>query len=178
MKPPCARWACLLPVVTAATLLSCSTTGRGLRPEGDIVQVRLSSGEVCTGELLLVRDSTVVLRGREARTLSFGEVRDVTVRGYQNHIWQPMVLLFEVAPAIVLGMVASGGYADAWGVAAIALIPAVVNSIAFATSTPAPPWVEGPLTPALADSLRKYARFPLGLEEDRLKRFLRGTTPE
>ena len=80
-----------------------------------------------------------------------------------NSSLQPIVLLFIAAAA-----------ADVESPAGIAIlfIPVLINYAIFAASTPAPPGAQDPFSAQKLAELRKYARYPQGLNQNQLNSFL------
>jgi len=98
-------------------------------------------------------------------------IQSIEIENYINYKWQGAILGFEVLPIALLFIAASSANAEAGGLA-ILLIPVFLNFVIFGASTPSPPGVEDPFQSEQLLELRKYARFPQGLNEDQLKPFL------
>ena len=100
-------------------------------------------------------------------------IASIEVSGFRNDNWWIGVVLFQVLPAIGLGVAASSAHADAAAVVGVALIPAVLTSVLYAASGLPTPEFRDPITAEALMELRKYARFAGTLTEAQTEELLR-----
>ena len=92
------------------------------------------------GELLAVTDTSFLLvAGGRVVEADRQEVLSVKVEGYENRDWAPNLLLFEVLPAILLGVAAASVDADPLPVVIVFSIPTLLNLMFFEGGGEAPP---------------------------------------
>lgn len=176
----------MLPTVIAILQLACGPSGSIVTMTGESVMVQLHGGSREEGELLAVEDSAILCLvhdpGLDARSApGAGVVKRIPVRsiaavevsGFRNDNWWIGVAVFQVLPAIGLGVAASSADADAGAVVAVALVPAVFTTIFFAASGLPTPEFRDPITSKSLMELRKYARFAGTLTEAQTEELLR-----
>jgi len=160
-------------ILAAAFSAGCGPPESVLKPGGDIVQVTTRKDVQLTGELLAVRESTIVIyRDNDPDGLSWTskgrvvainsvDVKKIEVQGYADRSWLKYVLIFEGIPTLILtGVAASVEGADAAAMFIAGMTLTGLNWLIFELSTPSPPGVEQPLVAETLYDLRKFARFP------------------
>lgn len=143
------------------------------------------------GELLAVEDSAILcLAGDQGPvgpgTTNVGVVRRIPVdsislievSGFRNDKWWIGVVVFQVLPAIGLGVAASSADAESGTVVAVALVPAVLTTLLYATSGLPTPEFQDPITRESLMELRKYARFAGTLTPAQTEEMLRKNSLE
>lgn len=166
-------------------LVGCTPTAViSLSETGDEAIVETPQGRL-TGELVGVADSLLYVVVHESEGASTTRmpgrlvgiaptsVRTIKIRGYSVKSWIPGVIILQVIPAILMGIAASQVEAEgALGVTAVLMVPAGVTALLFGAATPAHPGAEAPLTDDALQRLRKYARYPQGLQPAYLQALL------
>lgn len=166
----------------AAAVCSCASQMSSLSPTGDKAEITLTNGKTHTGELIAVTDSLLYLffqpdpsksaskRFKGLYGVETSNVQRIMIHGYSNKRWVAGVLLFEVVPTVLIAIAASAAGADPAGVLFLLSLPVAVNVAIFSASTPSAPEFEGKLVTSL--EIRKYARFPQGLNSNQLESLL------
>lgn len=129
-------------------------------------------------ELLAVQDNSLLFNHSTSNekivSANLDDLQRITIKGYTNRKWIIPLVLFEVVPAVLLGVAASqAGVDNPGGVFLISLIPAMINYFVFEISTPNQPKFNNPFSTSDLRTLKKYARFPQGLTPDQLDQLLR-----
>lgn len=170
-------------------LLGCAPLAKFAKSDGDRISVVVGEGIISGEFIAITADSLYVLvesmdpmpiqsgnvRLRtsisgKVLAVSQGSVRAITVHGYVDRSWILGVSLLSVVPAVLLGAAASMADESGFAVSAILLIPSGLFALLFSAITPRSPGVNAPLTEAELDQLRKFARYPLGLNGSQLQR--------
>ena len=148
--------------------VSCASVEPMVTMTGETVNVRLRDGSEESAELIAVGDSSILcfpaagdrVRGtRAVKEFPADSIEQITVSGFRNESWWVGVLVFEVLPAVGLAVAAGSANADAGAVFAVAMIPAGLTTLLYATSGLPTPTFEEPLSAEKLGELRKYARF-------------------
>ncbi len=166
-------------IIIFITMIACIPETRNLVPTGDIAEIKTKGNKLYTGELLMVDEEAIIMQiksGQKNRTEGIykfprDEIQYIKIEDYVNNKWQGAILGFEVLPIVLLFVAASAADAEPGGLA-ILFVPVLINYAIFAASTPSPPGVEDPFPTEQLVDLRKYSRFPQGLNEKQLKSFL------
>ena len=165
---------------------ACGPSGSIVTVTGESVTVQLHGGSREEAELLAVEDSAILCLVRD-RNLAPGSaagagvvkripahsIAAIEVSGFRNNNWWIGVVLFQVLPAIGLGVAASSAGAESGAVFAVALIPAAFTTILYAATGLPTPEFRDPITGQSLDELRKYARFAGTLTEAQTEELLR-----
>ncbi len=166
-------------------------------PEGDAVGIMLVDYAMLGGELLFASDDGIYLlpfvekelssqpgmpaSWKKVRTygelvvISLQDVRSIVVRGYANTEWKKGIVVFEVAPAVLLGLVGAihGENPESFFLIVGALsLPTMLNAGFLAAGTPPAPRLTYPVTEEDLPFLNMHARFPQGLTLAQLQLFL------
>ena len=160
-------------------MIACTPETRNLVPTGDTAEIKTKSNKLYTGELLMVDEDAIFMSIKSGqKDISAGiyhfpkdKIQYIKIEDYINYKWQGAILGFEVLPIVFLFIAASAADAEPAGLA-ILFIPALINYAIFAASTPAPPGVEDPFQTEQLVELKKYSRFPQGLNNKQLKSLL------
>jgi hypothetical protein len=99
-------------------------------------------------------------------------IQYIKIEDYVNYKWQGAIFAYEVVPILLLFVAASAADAESPGSLAILFVPALLNFLGFAASTPDPPGVVDPFQSEQLFELKKYSRFPQGLNDGQLKSLL------
>jgi hypothetical protein len=183
MKSP-AHHACVF--LTSAFLLGCGVSEYTLKPTGDMIKVTTAEKAEIAGELLAVRDSTILVLRDDTATkqpkleskllrLKTADLRKIEVNGYSDRSWAKYVLIFEGVPTVLITAAAASYYDDSsqaapWFFAGALLTG--LNYLLFELSTPSPPGAEQPFTNEKLNEMRKYARFPIDMTTSELDSLL------
>lgn len=153
-----------------------------LKPEGDQAKISLSGDIDIRAELLAVNDSILyvkIISGGEPIGVSPEEsfigfeldgVSHISVQGYTNKRWILPWVVFQVIPPILLGIAASTVSADGLAVWGITSIPAVVSGVTMGRGSSKNPVISNEFTPYKISELKKYTRYPLGLNDGQLRK--------
>ena len=156
-----------------------------LSPGGDVVSVSYRE-ETIRCELLTVDDSLLYYipleSGSPRLPLMPGKIyasppslfSSVNVHGYANHDWVGPVVLMEVLPAVVIGIVYGvhdGSFLNGMGFTAALLAVPAVNIALLAGGTIENPGFESPGSDQL-NELRMYARYPKALTAEQMQLLL------
>ena len=173
-------------LVIAIMQPACGPSGSIVTMTGESVTVQLHGGIREEAELLAVEDSAILClvhdRSLEARSAAGAgvvkripaqSIAAIEVSGFRNDNWWIGVVLFQVLPAIGLGVAASSADAESGAIVAVALIPAVFTTILYAASGLPTPEFRDPITSQSLVELRKYARFGGTLTEAQTEELLR-----
>jgi hypothetical protein len=161
-------------------MMSCIPQIRNLKPTGDTAEIKTKSNRIYTGELLTVTEDSVLAFIKSGQKDISGVVYNfpkdniqyIKIEDYINYKWQGAILGFEVVPILLLFVAATAAEVDSPGGLAILFVPVLLNYIGFAASTPDPPGVVDPFQSEQLVALRKYSRFPQGLNDRQLKSIL------
>ncbi len=169
------RLTCLIIIASLTILECCAPSGETALPTGDISEVTLRTGNSFKGEFLCLMDSSLIfLSDNKVRAVTSQSVSKIAFEKYSDASWVGGVLLYEVLPCAVLFAVASSVKgSEGQGVILVAgLIPAIMNTVLFVTSTPESSFDELNSVGELKE-LRKFARYPGGLTQSQLKDVLK-----
>ena len=163
-------------IIIFITIIACIPETRNLVPTGDTAEIKTKGNKLYTGELLMVDEEAIVMQiksGQKDRTEGIYKfprknIQHIKIEDYVNYKWQGAIFGFEVLPIVLLFIAASAADAEPGGLA-ILFIPVLINYAIFAASTPSPPGVEDPFQTEQLVELRKYSRYPQGLNEEQLK---------
>lgn len=159
----------------AACLVGCGPSEYVLKSGGDIANITTRGNVHIKGEFLCLQDSSVYLLIHDQRItrIAIRDIYEIDIEGYSNRSWVTPLILFQAVPTVLLTIAASEADADV-GIALLVFGGAtVLTYVALEASTPAPPGGSQPFTEESIDELRKYARFPQGLNPDQLQQRLR-----
>ena len=178
-------------MVIAIMQPACGPSSSIVTMTGESVTVQLHGGIREEAELLAVEDSAILClvhdRSLEAgsaagagvvKRMPARSIASIEVSGFRNDNWWIGVVLFQVLPAIGLGVAASSADAESGAVVAVALIPAVFTTILYAASGLPTPAFRDPITSQSLVELRKYARFAGTLTEAQTEELLRAHNRE
>jgi hypothetical protein len=162
--------ACVMLVATF--LVGCGSSEYVLKPAGDLIMLTTTKDVQFTGELLAVRESTIIISSNydpyrmrrtpmpEVVAIETIDLKKIEVEGYSDRSWGKYVLIFEGVPTLFFTIAAGEAQADVGSAFLAFSILTGLNYLAFELSTPSPPGVEQPLSAEKLSDLRKYARFP------------------
>ena len=162
------------------TLIACIPETRNLAPTGDTAEIKTKDNQLYTGELLMVDESAIIMQIKSGQNdknegiykFPRNKIQYIKIEDYVNTKWQGAILGFEVVPIVLLFIAAAAADVESPAGIAILFIPVLINYAIFAASTPAPPGVQDPFPTEQLVELKKYSRFPQGLNEELLNSFL------
>jgi len=165
---------------------ACGSFGSIVTMTGESVAVQLQDGGREEAELLAVEDSAILCLVHDrspgagsavgagvVKRIPAQSIAAIEVSGFRNDHWWIGVALFQVLPAIGLGVAASSADADAAAVVGVALIPAFLTTVLYAATGLPTPEFRDPITAEALMELRKYARFAGTLTEAQTEELLR-----
>jgi hypothetical protein len=165
---------------------ACGSFGSIVTMTGESVTVQLHGGSREEAELLAVEDSAILCLVHDrspgagsaagagvVKRIPVQSIAAIEVSGFRNDNWWIGVALFQVLPAIGLGVAASSADADAAAIVGVALIPAVLTTVLYAASGLPTPEFRDPISAEALMELRKYARFAGTLTEAQTEELLR-----
>ena len=170
----------LLLTLLALVLGGCTSSHVSLKPTGDLIDIGMIDKTKYNGEFLFVQDSCVYLLMRrdekqpvQVFRIPLSSVSSMRTSGYPNREWQKTFLAFQLIPTVLFA-IDIGTYADHvdWG--SFLLIfggPSVITYLVLEGSTPRDPQSNAPFFDI--DQFRKYARYPEGLDRQKLSQFLK-----
>jgi hypothetical protein len=182
MKPE-RWWTCLF---FSLVVCACSSQMQLMKGTGESVSVRLLTGSEWNAELVSVLDSGLVCvldvpvapaglpdwRGRVV-VIPAQVIEDIKVTGVRNPNWPIGILLYQVLPAIGLGIAAASVNGEnALPVTSAALVPAALSAIMLSATGLSSPAYRGPLGPRDLADIRRYARFAGTLSEEQMQSLL------
>ncbi len=166
-------------------LASCGAPSPLLKATGETATVQLQTGKEYTVEILAVQDSTLLCLAdasavggsatppyREVARIPASSIASIRVSGFRNNNWYIGVLVFQVLPAVGLGVAAASANADVATVTGAALMPALLTTMMFVGSGVPTPTFEPPFTKESFHELRTYARFAGDLSSSELAQLL------
>jgi hypothetical protein len=164
---------------------SCAPNIRYLSPTGDDIKVHLADNNLIRGELLMVSDSEIFVvvapplkctpenAVYELHIVPVHQIQKLTIKGYSNGEWRANIVIFELIPAILLGLAAASADIDnPMAVTGVASIPTLFSFALLAVGTPPEPGADYPINNDQLNCIRKYAHFPQELEANELERYL------
>lgn len=164
---------------------SCAPKIRYLSPMGDNIEIHLADNNLIRGELLMVSDSEIFVvvaphlictpenAVYELHIVPVHQIQKLTIKGYSNREWRANIVIFELIPAILLGLAAaSADLENPMAVTGMASIPTLFSFALLAGGTPPEPGADYPITNDQLNGIRKYAHFPYELEINELERYL------
>ena len=179
-------WSAIFLLVIAIVQPACGSFGSIVTMTGESVAVQLQDGGREEAELLAVEDSAILCLVHDrspgagsaagadvVKRIPAHSIAAIEVSGFRNDHWWIGVALFQVLPAIGLGVAASSADADAAAIVGVALIPAVLTTVLYAASGLPTPEFRDPITAEALMELRKYARFAGTLTEAQTEELLR-----
>ncbi|MFC1595432.1 hypothetical protein ACFL3X_00785 [Gemmatimonadota bacterium] len=166
-------------------------------PGGDTIRISLVDDVRLEGELLFASDDGIYLipflkekpssrpmtpasvptvrHYRELVVVPVQDVQSIVVRGYANTEWWKGILFNEFAPAVLLGLVGAvqmGSAEDFFLIVGAISVPILLNVSSLYAGTPLEPTLKYPISEWDLWKLNMHARFPLGLTQAELERFL------
>jgi hypothetical protein len=169
-------------LIVQLCLAGCTGQMFVLNPEGDQAKITLSGDFDIMAELLAVNDSILyvnIIYGGKAIGVSPEEslvgleldgVSQITVQGYTNKRWILPWVGLQVVPPILLGFAASSVSEDGLAVWGFFSIPAVISGIFMGRGSSKKPEISNTFTPEKISELKKYTRYPLGLNDGQLRK--------
>lgn len=152
--------------------MSCRSTDATITMTGEEATIGFHDGSEQTVEILAIEDSTILCLadGESAagkasaapgsvKEFSAASISRITVSGFRNNNWWIGVVGFQVLPAAGLAAAAASVDAEAGAVFAVAMVPAFLTTLFYASSGLPTPEFGHPITDADLVELRKYARF-------------------
>src|SRR6185369_5145843 len=95
----------VLTSMTMIFLVSCGTTTVTLHSSGETASVYLERGEIVTGELIALTDSTLFIQSTNMHEISLAQISSIKVKLENTHEWMANVLIFEGAPSLLAVLV-------------------------------------------------------------------------
>jgi len=170
----------LVLMVFQICLTGCTGQMFVLKPEGDRAIISTKDGIDFTAELLAVNEDVLyvnIISGNHTLGIAHDEIligfeldniRDIRIQGYRNNQWVAPWVVFQVIPPILLGIAASMETADAVAVWAVFSIPALISGTTLGFGGTKNPAFSNDFTPYKISELKKYVRYPMGLNEGQL----------
>lgn len=164
--------------------IGCSSGKYVVSANGDKTEVTLKDGYKFVSEIVCIQDTAIIFATMPVNPLDFPnlffepiqEIKSITIQGYDGSGWGSSVLLFQVIPAaLMFGAAASysEGGSGALAVGLVCAIPAAITAILFATSEGETPQWTKELPISEIDNLKKYSRYPEGMNQEVLSNLLK-----
>lgn len=164
--------------------ISCSSGKYVVSANGDKAEVTRIDGYKFVGEIICIQDTAIIFATLPVNPLDFPqlffepieEMRSITIQGYDGSGWGGSVLIFQVLPAaLMFGAAASysEGGSGALAVGLVCAIPAAITTLLFATSEGETPQWTDKLPISEIDNLKKYSRYPEGMNQEVLSNLLK-----
>lgn len=162
--------------------LGCKSQMFVLSPAGDNAKIIMQNNTDIIAELLAVNDDVLfvnVISGNEALGISneeifiglrFDEITEIVIQDYKNNDWVAPWIAFQVIPPFLLGYAASTVDVNFFAVWLTYSIPAVVSAVSLGIGGPKKPSFSNDFTSEKLSEIKKYVRYPLGLNDGQLKK--------
>jgi len=162
---------------------SCSSGKYVVSANGDKAEVKLMNETEFVCEIVSIEDTAIIFATTPTNPLDFPnlffepikEIRSITIQGYDGDGWGGSVLIFQVLPAALM-FGAAASYSEGSGAMVVGLIcaiPAALTALLFAGSDVEPPQWNNELSVSELENLKKYSRYPEGLNQSELTKLLK-----
>jgi len=176
-------FALIFNIVLLIVLSSCSSGKYVVSEKGDIAEVTRKDDYKFVSEIICIQDTAIIFATIPVNPLDFPqlflepieEMRSITIQGYDGSGWGGSVLIFQVLPAALM-FGAAASYSEGSGAIAVGLvfaIPAAITALLFATSEGETPQWTDKLPISEIDNLKKYSRYPEGMNQEVLSNLLK-----
>lgn len=160
---------------------SCSSGKYVVSENGDKAEVTRKDGYKFVSEIVCIHDTAIIFSTISENRLHvqqlfyepIDKIKSITIQGYGGSGWIGSVLVFQVLPAALLTVAATSVDSDNAGVGLIFAIPAVITAILFATSEGETPQWNNELPISEIENLKKYSRYPEGMNQEVLSKLLK-----
>lgn len=177
-------FALIFNLVLLIVLSSCSSGKYVVSEKGDIAEVTRKDDYRFVSELICIQDTAIIFAIIPVNPLDhpqlvfepIDEMKSITIQGYDGSGWGGPVLLFQVLPAaLMFGAAASysEGGSGAMALGLVCAIPAAITAMLFATSEGETPQWTDKLPISEIDNLKKYSRYPEGMNQVVLSNLLK-----
>lgn len=161
-------------------LSSCSSGKYVVSANGDKAEITRKDGYKFVSEIICIHDTAIIFSTlsenyREIQQLFYEpieNIKSITIRGYDGDGWIASVLLFQTVPAALLTAAAISVDSDNSVVGLSFIIPAI-TAMLFATSEGEAPQWNDELPISEIDNLKKYSRYPEGMNQEVLSNLLK-----
>lgn len=172
----------LLLIVFQICWTGCTGQKFVLNTEGDRATISTQGGIDFTAELLAVNEDVLyvnVISGNHVLGITYDEtligyemdsIREIRILGYRNNRWIAPWVVFQLVPPILLGIAASSESAGGLAVWAVFSIPALISGTTMGLGGTKNPAISKEFTPDKISELKKYVRYPLGLNDGQLNK--------
>ena len=165
-------------------LNSCSSGKYIVSANGDKAEITRKDGYKFVSEIICIQDTAIIFAAIPVNPLDLPhlffepieEIKSITIQGYDGSGWGGSVLLFQVVPAaLMFGAAASysEGGSGALAVGLVCAIPAAITALLFAGSEVETPQWRDELPISELDNLKKYSRYPEGMNQEVLSNLLK-----
>ena len=177
-------FALIFNLILLIVLSSCSSGKYVVSEKGDIAEVTRKDDYKFVSEIICIQDTAIIFATIPVNPLDFPllffepieEMRSITIQGYDGSGWGGAVLIFQVLPAALM-FGAAASYSDegsgALTVGLVCATPAAITALLFATSEGETPQWTDKLPISEIDNLKKYSRYPEGLNQEVLSNLLK-----
>jgi hypothetical protein len=141
-----------------------------LSPKGEKIKVTTENQRKWEGEFIFHDEQFVYLLMEnkqeihsEVMSIPIETIVHIKVDLFVNRHWKGYVLVFQIIPALVLGMTYATYAEDiggGLGLAGVSLLPGGLSYLLFSTSQPKQPELWGKIDYEKLTGLQKYARYP------------------
>jgi len=164
----------LLFSLTLINYYSCTSSENVTEPKGDNITLILRNGMSYEAELLMVKDSMLYFISNELKVENktysnvitrthINKLHEISLESYSDKGWFAYVIAANGIPAIMFSAVALS-YDHPEGL--LTFIPFGVNLLLYIISEPGDVEIQVPITDRKIEELNKYARYPLGLNDE------------
>jgi hypothetical protein len=167
-------------------LVSCGYSDYFLKSEGDIAIITTKKDPSVNGELISIQDSIVyILQDNTERlkktdpekliaSINIGNIDSICIQGYSDRNWGKWIFYFEAIPGALMTIAVASYGKDANVGAAFMIfeIPALFTYLLFEATNLSAPSVSAPNLISNINKIKKFARFPLGINEFQMNKLL------
>jgi hypothetical protein len=168
-------FALIFNIVLLIVLSSCSSGKYVVSEKGDIAEVTRKDDYKFVSEIICIQDTAIIFASIPVNPLDYPqlffepieEMKSITIQGYDGSGWVGSVLIFQVLPAALMFGAAASYSDEGSGALAVGLVCAIP-----ASEGETPQWTDK-LPISEIDNLKKYSRYPEGLNQEVLSNLLK-----
>lgn len=180
-------------LISSVILISCAGSEYVVKYNGDEVEITTSSDILYEAELIaLTEEEIIILLNYEdenyyenekpkVASINLDQIKSIIVKGYSDKEWKSHVMAFQIAPAIILGLIFAAftgdkgqGVGPGLAIGLFLTIPGLITYLNFDAASPDPPqWNSDVNDKESFKQLNIYARFPIGITQSQLEELLK-----